>query len=66
MIKAEEFTGELLKELRKKYKLTQKEVAEGIGTTNERISEWENHKRPFGGITRKALEYYFERVMKSL
>lgn len=64
MIKAEEFTGELLKELRKKYKLTQTDVALGIGTVKERISEWENNKHPMGGITRKALEYFFKEVEK--
>lgn len=35
--------GQELKQLRLKYNLTQKQVAEGIGTDRARISDWERN-----------------------
>lgn len=52
-------TGSELKELREKYNLTQGELAEALGTTYMRVSEWENGKKNMRGITQKAIEYYF-------
>lgn len=52
-------TGEELKTLRKEYSLTQDKLADALGTTKFRISEWENGKT-MGNITKKAIEYYFE------
>lgn len=52
-------SGQELKELRKKYNLTQKEVAEAIGTDDTRISEWENDKSSISKSYQKLLENYF-------
>lgn len=54
-------TGQELKELRKKYSLTQKEIAESIGTDVSRISEWENDKFKISNSYQKLLEAFFEK-----
>lgn len=37
----EVFTGNKIKTLRKKYNLTQKDLAKEIGTTSSKVSQWE-------------------------
>lgn len=61
MINTEEFTGEDLKALRKKHKLTQMELAEAMGTHQVRISEWENGRQQMSKMTRIAFKHFFER-----
>jgi transcriptional regulator with XRE-family HTH domain len=56
----EQFTGEKLKELRKKHNLKQQEVADGIGAARERISEWENKKFEISNSYQRLLKLYFD------
>lgn len=58
----EEFTGEKLKFLRKKYGLKQQEVADNIGSARERISEWENKKYPISKAYQRLLSIYFKNL----
>jgi len=55
----EEFTGEKLKELRKKHNLTQKELAEKIDVAQTKISEWENEKHKISKAYQKLLLLFF-------
>ena len=48
-------TGKHLREYRKKYDLTQAEMAEKIGVTKESISEWERDRRELPGAVKFAL-----------
>jgi DNA-binding transcriptional regulator YiaG len=41
-------TGEEIKALRMSLGLTQSELAEKIGTTKHRVSDWENNKHKAG------------------
>ena len=52
-------TGKELKELRKKYNLTQKEVAEGINASQVRISQWENNVYTISKAYQLLLKMYF-------
>ena len=54
-------TGEELKTLRKKYNLKQQEVADGIGTAYQRISEWEQGKFKISKAYQMLLKQYFEK-----
>lgn len=54
-----EFNAEKLKELRKKYGLTQKDLAKGIGTTQDLISKWENGQR-ISASYQKLLRLFFK------
>ncbi len=60
----EQFTGEKLKELRKKYGLTQKELADKIGTEQTRISEWETNTKKINKLTSFAFSKLFEELRK--
>lgn len=62
----EEFTGEKLKELRKKHGLKQKDVAEGIGAFRERVSEWENGKHEISNSYQRLLELFFQDFEKNV
>jgi transcriptional regulator with XRE-family HTH domain len=55
-------TGQELKLLRQKYNLTQKEVAEAIGTNYNRISEWELGKFKISKAYQLLLEAYFKKL----
>ncbi len=59
-----QFTGEKLKELRKKHGLKQQEVADGIGSARERISQWENAKHPISKSYQKLLSLFFDNIEK--
>ena len=48
-------TGEHLRSYRKKYGLTQAELAETLGVTKESISEWERNRRGLPGTVKFAL-----------
>ncbi len=52
-------TGKKLKELRKKYNLTQREVAEGINANQVRISQWENNVYTISKAYQLLLKMYF-------
>lgn len=54
-------TGKELKELRGKYNLTQREVAEGINATQVRISQWENDVYTISKAYQTLLKMYFEK-----
>jgi transcriptional regulator with XRE-family HTH domain len=54
-------TGQELKLLRQKHNLTQKEVAEAIGTNFNRISEWELGKFKISKAYQILLETYFKK-----
>lgn len=54
--------GEELKILRKEKGLTQKEVAEYVGTNVSRISEWENGRFEISKSYQKLLESFFEKL----
>ena len=58
------FTGEKLKELRKKFKLTQQELADKIGTEQTRISEWETNTKKINKLTGFAFSKFFEELEK--
>lgn len=64
MINTEEFTGKDLKELRKKYKLTQKELAKNVGTEQSRISEWENEVSIIPNMAKYAFSAFFGSLEK--
>ncbi len=51
----EAVTGEHLRAYRKKYALTQAEMAEKLGVTKESISEWERGARDLPGTVKFAL-----------
>lgn len=52
-------TGEELKALREKAGLTQKELADKLGTKRERVSDWENNKRKMSGAYLRILKNSF-------
>jgi len=58
----EQFTGEKLKELRKKYGLKQQEVADGIGVMRNKISQWENNYNKISNIYQKVLKDFFKNL----
>jgi transcriptional regulator with XRE-family HTH domain len=62
--KKEQFTGEKLKELRKKHGLKQQEVADGIGAARERISQWENKVYPISKAYQRLLILFFKNFPK--
>lgn len=51
-----EITGATLRAYRKKYGLTQLQMAEKLGVTKESISEWERNRRELPGTVKFALE----------
>lgn len=53
-------TGQELKSLREKAGLTQTELADKIGTTYPRISDWETGKRKISLAYRRILKDYFK------
>jgi transcriptional regulator with XRE-family HTH domain len=53
-------TGEQLKQRRKELGLTQQEVADGLGISRERLSEWENGKFKISNAYVKLLESFFQ------
>jgi transcriptional regulator with XRE-family HTH domain len=52
-------SGEELKKLRTDKKLTQEQFADKLGTTKNRISEWENNKFKISKSYTKLLETLF-------
>ncbi len=56
----EQFTGEKLKELRKKYGLTQVELSKETGITRTKLSEYENGAKISKSIT-MLLRLFFEK-----
>ncbi len=52
--------GTELKILREKHNLTQKELAEKIGTKYPRISDWETGKRKISPAYQKVINSFFE------
>ena len=53
-------TGEILKSLRLKAKLTQKELSEALNCDQSRISQWENGKYEISKAYKQLLEMYFK------
>lgn len=53
---SERIAGRHLREYRKKYGLTQAEMAEKLGVTKESVSEWERERRDLPGTVKFALE----------
>lgn len=60
----EQFTGEKLKELRKKHKLTQVELGGKLNIQQEMISRWEN-TNTISKVYRHILKDFFEKIEKS-
>jgi transcriptional regulator with XRE-family HTH domain len=59
------FTGEKLKELRKKHGLTQKQVAKGLDVSQAKISEWETGRyQSISKAYQKLLEQFFAKYKK--
>jgi len=59
------FTGEKLKELRKKYGLKQKQVAKGLDVSQAKISEWETGRyQSISKAYQKLLEQFFAKYKK--
>lgn len=57
-----EVDGTRLKALRKQHNLTQEEVANGIGTKKQRISEWETGRiQQISPAYQRLLEDFFEK-----
>lgn len=52
-------TGQELKELREKANLTQKELAEKLGTTYPRVSDWETGKRKISLAYQRIINIFF-------
>jgi transcriptional regulator with XRE-family HTH domain len=59
----EPFTGEKLKELRKKYGLTQVELGEELNIQQEMISRWET-TNTISKVYRNILKNFFNRIEK--
>ncbi len=60
-----EFTGEKLKELRKKYGLKQQEVADGLDVSQAKVSEWETGRyQSISKAYQKLLEQFFKNYEK--
>jgi transcriptional regulator with XRE-family HTH domain len=59
----EQFTGEKLKELRKKYGLTQVELGEELNIQQEMISRWET-TNTISKVYRNILKNFFNRIEK--
>ncbi len=57
-------TGKELKELREKYGLTQKNLAEAVETEQAQISRWENELYGISRAYQKLLKQYFEKYVK--
>lgn len=59
----EEFTGEKLRELRKKHGLTQHQLAQEIGTVYSKISEWENGRyQSISNAYQRLLRDFFDKL----
>jgi len=59
------FTGEKLKELRKKHGLKQQEVADGLNVNRTKISEWENGRyKNISNAYQQLLKLFFDRHEK--
>lgn len=54
--------GEELKELRKKYNLTQKDLGKEIGVSDTKISQWENSVHKISNAYVLHLKALFERL----
>ncbi len=55
-LSSDKITGKYLREYRKKYGLTQSEMAEKLGVTKESVSEWERERRELPGTIKFALK----------
>lgn len=53
--------GKELKELRKKFNLTQEDVAKGIEAQRTRISDWENERYKISNAYRILLQQFFSK-----
>ncbi len=58
-----DFTGKNLKELRKKYKMTQLELSKETGITRTKLSEYENGAKISKSIS-MLLKLFFEKKEK--
>ncbi len=54
----------MIKETRKKYKLTQKQLSEMTGIPMRTIQNWETGKRSCTEYTEKLIEYYVRETIK--
>lgn len=54
----------MIKETRKKYKLTQKQLSEMTGIPMRTVQNWETGKRSCPEYTEKLIEYYVRRTME--
>ena len=57
-----DMTGQELKELRKKYNFTQKELGNKIGVSDTKISQWENNVHKISNAYVLHLTTLFERL----
>jgi len=59
----EQFTGEKLKELRRKYGMTQKELAKKIGVVYSKVSEWETGRyQSISNAYQRILKDFFDKI----
>ncbi len=60
-----QFTGEKLKELRKKHNLKQQEVADGLNVKRTKISEWETGRyKTISNAYQQLLKLFFDKYEK--
>ena len=54
----------MIKETRKKYKLTQKQLSEMIGIPMRTLQNWETDKRKCPEYTEKLIEFYVRKTIE--